>query len=633
LSCVDPRGFIVAALFAAGSFALAGATPAFASPPTAAAAAASTPAPELPVLPEVDAIGGVARMSLAAAIDPATKLPSFYYGGSTTAPTIRVHPGDAIVIEYTNDLPYETQMPLDFTNLHFHGLTVSPKAPGDQVIMTTIAPGQTYRYVVKIPPEQAPGLYWYHPHPHGESNRQVAAGMSGLIVIDGVSLYAPQVRGLAERDIILRDYYYDAGEAPFARSGRRGLMHAAAQLRKANPALSVRDAIHTAASSTVAKPNDSEPDCDPDDEDAGHTINGLPKATISMVPGSHQFFRIANTSANTFFDVSLKGSQLFVVGTDGVPLGFHNRATSGYLTNHYMLPPAGRVEFVNASPLAPGSELHTACVDTGPAGDVNAAHDLADIALRPVPAAVPLTDSGGRLPNAAPAPPAVDRRLIAAQHTLYFTENNPLSEFYINGKLWNPAAPPMYVAHTGTLEEWTIRNLAYELHAFHIHQIHFLVESVNGVPQPPNTWRDTILLPYAHVVNGVRQPGEVKLLMDFRDPVIAGTFVFHCHILEHEDYGMMAKIQVIGPANATAQNPFAAFVKASVAFAAAVSSKLTGRTDALAVIGHMCGFNRSPEFVTDPMAEGFIRPSAGNRPAARAVKHAILSFTDEREGA
>ncbi len=136
-------------------------------------ARATAAPPELPMLPEIDAIGGIARLSLTAAIDPSTGLPSFYYGGATTPPTIRVRPGDSIVIDYTNALPVETQEPLDFTNLHFHGLTVSPHQPGDQVIMVQIGPGQTYRYVVKVPPEQAPGLYWYHPHPHGESNRQL----------------------------------------------------------------------------------------------------------------------------------------------------------------------------------------------------------------------------------------------------------------------------------------------------------------------------------------------------------------------------------------------------------------------------------------------------------------------------
>ena len=102
----------------------------------------------------------------------------------------------------------------------------------------------------------------------------------------------------------------------------------------------------------------------------------------------------------------------------------------------------------------------------------------------------------------------------------------------------------MFVVHTGTVEEWRVYNDTYEIHDFHIHQIHFLVESVNG-----SVWKH----PHGPTASSCRidryrkraYPGSVVALMDFRDPIIRGEFVFHCHILDHEDPGMMAKIELI----------------------------------------------------------------------------------------
>jgi FtsP/CotA-like multicopper oxidase with cupredoxin domain len=102
--------------------------------------------------------------------------------------------------------------------------------------------------------------------------------------------------------------------------------------------------------------------------------------------------------------------------------------------------------------------------------------------------------------------------------------------------------PPMFVVHTGTVEQWRIENVTAETHDFHIHQLHFLVKEIDGVKVEHPFWADSELIPHRHT-NGA--PGTLVLLMDFRDPVIKGTFVFHCHILDHEDHGMMAKIQAI----------------------------------------------------------------------------------------
>jgi FtsP/CotA-like multicopper oxidase with cupredoxin domain len=105
---------------------------------------------------------------------------------------------------------------------------------------------------------------------------------------------------------------------------------------------------------------------------------------------------------------------------------------------------------------------------------------------------------------------------------------------------------PRITVHSGTVEEWTIENDTDEVHVFHIHQIHFVVEDVNGTANPVPHWVDNIdVPPMGHGVRGSLHPSTVRVLMDFRDPIIRGTFYYHCHILDHEDNGMMAKIQVI----------------------------------------------------------------------------------------
>jgi hypothetical protein len=110
---------------------------------------------------------------------------------------------------------------------------------------------------------------------------------------------------------------------------------------------------------------------------------------------------------------------------------------------------------------------------------------------------------------------------------------------------------PNIVVHTGTVEDWLIENTTLEDHIFHIHQIHFQVLEVNGQAVNDPAIRDTVDLPYW---SGSGPYPSVKLRMDFRDPNIVGTFVYHCHILQHEDGGMMGEIQVLpsaGSASAT----------------------------------------------------------------------------------
>jgi FtsP/CotA-like multicopper oxidase with cupredoxin domain len=108
-------------------------------------------------------------------------------------------------------------------------------------------------------------------------------------------------------------------------------------------------------------------------------------------------------------------------------------------------------------------------------------------------------------------------------------------------KVFSMPDPPAITTTVGAVEDWNVENRTGETHAFHIHQIHFLFMAVNGVAQADPQLRDTVVVP---AWSGTGPYPSVSLRMDFRDPEIAGTFVFHCHVLDHEDAGMMQKIQV-----------------------------------------------------------------------------------------
>src|SRR5437879_1160968 len=159
--------------------------------------------------PELRAKNHTLSLTLHAAIGRDGKN-AFYFNGQPNAPTLRVSPGDQLKIAYINDLSSKPQGRcligpcLDMTNLHFHGLTVSPDAPQDDDLDMMANPGQTLHYDVQIPKDHPPGLYWYHTHPHGESYQQALDGMSGALVIEGIESYFPALAGLPERVLVVR---------------------------------------------------------------------------------------------------------------------------------------------------------------------------------------------------------------------------------------------------------------------------------------------------------------------------------------------------------------------------------------------------------------------------------------------
>jgi suppressor of ftsI len=473
-----------------------------------------------PSIPEVRSVHGVVSVEFYAELDPIHSAPTLEYNGLPgPLPTIRVHPGDTILMTVHNDMP-STPAQRNAVNIHFHGMEVSPNPPGDEVIMTLALRGQTLHYRVKIPANHEPGLYWYHPHSHGESYREVTNGMSGAIVVEGLQDHFPALAAMRERIIVLRDV-----------SLGRGFVD------EDMPISSMAQMQMPPASNGTARKAVNQDPCRPE---AGlqPTLNREPRARIGIAPGERQFFRVVNASAGRYFDLSIDGSPLQLVAQDGVPLDVYPGNPPSIVVSHLVLPPAGRAEFIVEGTGRP-TVLRSACFNSGKTGDPDPAVVLADIVdpnaptngASPVPfmpvtlkAGMPLARNWMAIPVPAPA----------ARRTVRFTEDS--NGFYINGKAFAMNAPPMFVVRSGTVERWTIVNDTPEVHDFHIHQVHFIVNSADGRAPALRTWVDTLNVPpHAHLV----------VTIDFRNPVVRGTFLFHCHILDHEDQGMMAKIQVI----------------------------------------------------------------------------------------
>ncbi|MBV9333285.1 MAG: multicopper oxidase domain-containing protein [Candidatus Eremiobacteraeota bacterium] len=485
---------------------------------------------EMPEPPVVKSVNGVAKVSMLVDLSGATGFPQFVFDSqNAVTPTIRVNPGDEIVMDITNHLPVVHHDKYDI-NVHFHGIGSSPKAPGDDVLGTLARPGQSLHYVVHIPKNQEPGLYWYHPHVHGQTAFQVgSAGMSGAIVVNGLEHHIPGLAKLRERLIIVRA----SGVGRTARP------------RGDTPATDMdgmdgMDGMNQTQAGMKPQVYNTEP-CG---SDLGFTttLNNAYQPVITIRPGEKQFFRVINASSHKTLKL-YTGSQMELIAIDGFALDTWHGTPPTKMVRTIIIPPASRAEFVVTGPPGGFGTFKTLCYDTGIIGDRDPELKLATLRaplhhgnqVREI-AGEPLT-VGAPLPRnvyTEPLPP------IAAKRTVTFSEG--ASRFFINGKAFSMSDPPMYVVHTGTVEEWHIHNISQEIHDFHIHQLHFLVKEINGVKLVHPYWADSVVIPH-QLRDG--SPGSLVLIMDFRDPTIKGTFLFHCHILDHEDLGMMAKIQAI----------------------------------------------------------------------------------------
>ena len=301
------------------------------------------------------------------------------------SPNLRLNPGDLLILNLKNDLtePGEAAgavghhhahavkkenkspcmsglMTATSTNLHFHGLTIPPVCHQDDVLKTSIQPGDApFQYRFRVPANEPPGLYWYHPHIHGFSKVQVLGGASGALIVEGIERATKEVAGLPERVFIIRD---------------QDLLNPNAPPSKSEPVvpkmLIDRDGDAANNGTGFGKPAKD------------LSINFVPvpypdypPAVIDMKPGERQLWRVLNASAITYLNLEVLFKRapqpLGLVALDGAPLSMNGK--SGDSINwqtHLGVPPGGRVEFiVNGPPLGVTGLFVTRSVDTGPGGE------------------------------------------------------------------------------------------------------------------------------------------------------------------------------------------------------------------------------------------------------------------------
>jgi FtsP/CotA-like multicopper oxidase with cupredoxin domain len=509
----------------------------------------------------------------------------FVDGEGHESPNLRVHPGDLVILRLTNGMSdleggASGAMPMHTapggetgctagtmgpisTNLHFHGLTIPPVCHQDDVLKTTVQPGDapfTYRF--RIPQDEPPGLYWYHPHIHGFSKQQLLGGASGALIVEGIERARNELAGMPERVFIIRD---------------EDLANPSAAPSKFEPVVPKFMVDHDGDSVNNGT-GFGKPAKDLSINYVPVPYPDYPPAAIRVRPGERQLWRVLNASAITYLDLEVLFKRapqpLGLVAMDGVPLGASNAPGSAQQPissqTHLGVPPGARVEFlVQAPPAGTTGLLVTRTVDTGPGGENDPNRALAQIeAAADAPEPISRLDESPA-PLAPPSRPWLgDATPVRVRH-LYFSEklsdpNDPASavEFYLTVEGQTPkmfdmnATAPNMVAQQGTVEDWVIENRTSELHAFHIHQMHFLLLDYLGQPVNENFLRDTVNVPYTK--GSMLAYPSIRIRVDFRDPNIVGTFPYHCHLLEHEDKGMMGTIQVVPAVGALKQTSDAA---------------------------------------------------------------------------
>ena len=473
------------------------------------------------------------------------------------APTLRLRPGDALYLELQNRISPAIPVPKGSsgtdpcvggpmsgvaTNLHFHGLTLPPRCHQDETLRTLIQPGAQFEYRVRIAPDQPSGLYWYHPHVHGFAEQQLLGGASGAIVVEGMERRVPEVKDLPERVLVVRDE-----RMPDAAPIAGGPLRPTKQLSVNYVPVQYPDYL---------------------------------PGRLEMRPSAHELWRVVNASADTYLYLYVefggKRQLLGLVARDGVPLVLGHGAAPERVreTTVVFIPPGGRAEFIVRAPDSPSSgRLMTGYVNRGAddapptrpgapadATDQDPTRPLAAILVRPA-AAPPARLVSVVSPR--PPPPAVRAASRANRsRTLYFSEAAAPSggtAFFITEE---GTAPAVYdpsreradiTVRQGDVEDWTIENRSREVHAFHVHQLHFLVLARSLQPVSEPDWLDTVNIPAWRGIGGYP---SVTLRLDFRDRHLVGLFPYHCHIAQHLDGGMMGTVRVLpAPAGADTRRP------------------------------------------------------------------------------
>jgi FtsP/CotA-like multicopper oxidase with cupredoxin domain len=255
------------------------------------------------------------------------------------------------------------------------------------------------------------------------------------------------------------------------------------------------------------------------------SINGSGAWDDALAPGDTQLWRVSNQGANLILHLVAPGLRMRVVGRDGMP------ATDGQDGPGFDVMPASRVDVLVHADAAGDFPLMAVGVPTKTAAGFSVKRTLGVVTVAGAAKATPA-------PSLA-FPHQQDMRAwkIDARRTIVFSEKIETLEYYVNGKKFDPLRTDVR-APLGNVEEWTIQNVTDDFHEFHIHQLSFQVTEINGTKQTFSGYVDDAKVP---------EHGEIKVIIPFTDPTIVGHIMYHCHVLNHEDRGMMTMMEVYRP--------------------------------------------------------------------------------------
>ena len=487
------------------------------------------------------------------------------YSGSFPAPTLRVKAGDTIKIRLINRLPPSpsNSSSLSFlnhqnsTNLHFHGLHVSPKkflingqeVYGDYVVDAPdagVLPGTERQHVIEVPEDHPPGIFWYHPHLHGSSGAQVSSGMFGAIIVEGGAneLFDPQ---LAPERVIF--------------------------VHKHN--LTVAGLTDSLNDSAVPDPS-------------VFLLNGAYQPTIVMRPGEVQIWHFINSATFYSFNPLLDGHTMQAFARDGDPIPEVFRPINAATVAQFANPnwqsniqgwpgtfasPGSRISVIVKASDTPGDYLLRSMLSPW-TNNVNIPiyeEVVARIQVQGTPVQAVLPPASKFVPNRDFAPILAEEVAASGGETRnlilgVFALNSPRLPPFPSGEEWvlpqgeggvlsslvfgtgspvnsdkvypfqsaTGAAIVSQTVNLGAVEEWTITTLDGFPHPFHMHVNDMYVVKVNGQSLAQPYWADTLTIP---------PNGSITFRVRFKD--FDGAFVWHCHVLEHEDLGMMQLVTVI----------------------------------------------------------------------------------------
>lgn len=462
--------------------------------------------------PRLDATPRLSRASARSALGPnvlrqppllrnTSSRPGVFEVTLTAAPTRRqLMPGGPLVsvYAYNGSIPgptldlregdsviihFHNQLP-EPTTVHWHGLHIPANADGSPLY--PIAPGRSHDYSFRLRAGSA-GTYWYHPHPDKRSGFQVSMGLYG-----GIIVHAPQdplsAKGIPEKLLILSDNRFDS---------------------------------HGAIAFPDPKSITADIDLENGREGDVLFVNGQVMPTIPIARGEVQRWRIVNASASRIYRIALPGQRLIQVGTDGGLIEHPVEVPSVLLSN------SERVEVLVRG--------------TGAPGDTTALEDLPYDRYMPQTRPADWTRTRQMLSVAYSADstthaveiPAVLRPIEALDTTQVRVRRViVMSQGLIDGRQMDMHRVDIR-AHLGATEIWTIQNVVGMDHPFHLHGFHFQILDRDGVREPFRSWKDT---------GNVPKHSSMRIVVHFDD--FPGKWMYHCHILDHEDEGMMGILDV-----------------------------------------------------------------------------------------